>query len=148
MAGETILLVDDEMNIVQLARLYLEREGYKVIFSGDGLDALAQTQTTRPDLLVLDLMLPGLDGLEVCKRLRGEKNPVAIIMLTARDEDIDKIIGLEMGADDYMTSSGSTRANWWRGFKQCCGAAVRNRGKRRPSACCWVTWQLTPPAEK
>lgn len=103
MAGETILLVDDEVNIVQLARLYLEREGYKVISSADGLDALEQTQTARPDLLVLDLMLPGLDGLEVCKRLRGEKNPVAIIMLTARDEDIDKIIGLEMGADDYLT---------------------------------------------
>lgn len=103
MAGETILLVDDEVNIVQLARLYLEREGYAVISSGDGLDAIEKTHTARPDLLVLDIMLPGLDGLEVCKRLRGENSPVFIIMLTARDDDIDKIVGLELGADDYMT---------------------------------------------
>jgi len=103
MAGETILLVDDEANIVQLAHLYLEREGYKVISTGDGLDALEKAHSARPDLMVLDIMLPGIDGLEVCKRLRGENNPVHIIMLTARDDDIDKIVGLELGADDYMT---------------------------------------------
>jgi DNA-binding response OmpR family regulator len=103
MAGETVLLVDDEANIVQLARLYLEREGYKVIAVGDGPGALEKVRAARPALMVLDIMLPGLDGLEVCRQLRAEKNPVAILMLTARDDDIDKIIGLEMGADDYMT---------------------------------------------
>jgi DNA-binding response OmpR family regulator len=103
MAGELILLVDDESNIVQLARLYLEREGYQVISVGDGLGALEKVRSARPALMVLDIMLPGLDGLEVCKRLRGENSTVLIIMLTARDDDIDKIIGLEMGADDYMT---------------------------------------------
>jgi two-component system, OmpR family, alkaline phosphatase synthesis response regulator PhoP len=103
MAGETILLVDDEANIVQLARLYLEREGFKVISVGDGPGALEKVLAFRPALMVLDIMLPGLDGIEVCRRLRAEKDPVSILMLTARDDDIDKILGLEMGADDYMT---------------------------------------------
>lgn len=103
MSGETILLVDDEANIVQLARLYLEREGFRVVSVGDGTGALEKVRSMRPVLMVLDIMLPGLDGLEVCKQLRAEKDPVAILMLTARDDDIDKIIGLELGADDYMT---------------------------------------------
>ena len=103
MSGEMILLVDDEANIVQLARLYLEREGYKVIEEGDGLRALERVNEDQPALMVLDIMLPGLDGIEVCKKLRGQMNQIPILMLTARDEDIDKIIGLEMGADDYMT---------------------------------------------
>ena len=103
MSGETILLVDDEANIVQLARLYLEREGYQVHSVGNGAAALEKVQVLKPALMVLDIMLPGMDGLEVCRQLRAAKNPVAILMLTARDEDIDKILGLEMGADDYMT---------------------------------------------
>ena len=103
MSNELILLVDDETSIVQLARLYLDREGYRVHAASDGLKALDAIHTLHPDLIVLDVMLPGMDGLEVCRRLRAEKNPVAIIMLTARDEDIDKILGLELGADDYMT---------------------------------------------
>ena len=103
MSGETILLVDDEANIVQLSRLYLEREGYKVIEEGDGIRAVERVIADRPSLMVLDIMLPGIDGIEVCKRLRAQMNPIPILMLTARDEDIDKIIGLEMGADDYMT---------------------------------------------
>ncbi len=103
MANELILLVDDEASIVQLAKLYLEREGFTTMAVGDGLKALEAVQTAHPELVVLDIMLPRMDGLEVCRRLRAEKNPVAILMLTARDEDIDKIIGLELGADDYMT---------------------------------------------
>ena len=103
MPNELILLVDDEASIVQLAKLYLEREGFRTQAVGDGLKALEAVQSARPDLVVLDIMLPGIDGLEVCRRLRAEKNPVAILMLTARDDDIDKIIGLELGADDYMT---------------------------------------------
>jgi DNA-binding response OmpR family regulator len=100
---ETILLVDDEASIVSLAKMYLEREGFRVESCGNGLEALETVEKLRPGLLVLDIMLPGADGFEVCRRLRGTGNPIPIIMLTARDEDIDKILGLELGADDYLT---------------------------------------------
>jgi DNA-binding response OmpR family regulator len=103
MPAELILLVDDEPSIVQLARLYLEREGYRVQETGDGLSALEIVSKQRPALIVLDLMLPGLDGFEVCRSLRSGGDQTPIIMLTARDEDIDKILGLELGADDYLT---------------------------------------------
>ncbi|MCD6426424.1 MAG: response regulator transcription factor [Anaerolineales bacterium] len=103
MTGELILLVDDEPNIIELAQLYLEREGYRIITASDGRDALDAVEKQRPALMVLDLMMPEVDGLEVCRNLRGKKDPVAILMLTARDEDIDKILGLELGADDYLT---------------------------------------------
>jgi len=100
---DTILLVDDEPSIVSLAKMYLEREGFRVESAGDGLLALETVERLRPALVVLDIMLPGADGFEVCRRLRGAGNQVPIIMLTARDEDIDKILGLELGADDYLT---------------------------------------------
>ncbi|MDH5508135.1 MAG: response regulator transcription factor [Anaerolineae bacterium] len=103
MAGELILLVDDEPNITQLARMYLERENFRVEAAADGNAAMQAVASLNPALMVLDVMLPGLDGFEVCRRLRAEDNPVLILMLTARDEDIDKIVGLELGADDYMT---------------------------------------------
>jgi two-component system alkaline phosphatase synthesis response regulator PhoP len=103
MSSELILLVDDEASILQLAKLYLERDGFRTQAVGDGLEAFDRIGSVRPDLVVLDIMLPGIDGLEVCRRLRAEKNQVPILMLTARDEDIDKILGLELGADDYMT---------------------------------------------
>jgi DNA-binding response OmpR family regulator len=103
MSSELILLVDDEPSIVQLVRMYLERENFRVEAVGDGEAALEAVKRLDPHLVVLDVMLPRLDGLEVCRRLRAENNPVAIIMLTARDEDIDKILGLELGADDYLT---------------------------------------------
>jgi len=103
MPGELILLVDDEPNIIALARMYLEREGYRVESGGDGLAALEAVTRLKPALMVLDIMLPGLDGLEVCRSLRAKDNPILILMLTARDDDIDKILGLEMGADDYLT---------------------------------------------
>jgi DNA-binding response OmpR family regulator len=103
MTGNLILLVDDEPNIIELAQLYLEREGYRIISAADGQAALIAVDKHHPDLIVLDLMLPEIDGLEVCRILRGNKDPVAILMLTARDEDIDKILGLELGADDYLT---------------------------------------------
>ncbi len=98
-----ILLVDDEPNIVQLARMYLEREGFRVQAVGDGQAALQAVERHKPALMVLDLMLPVLDGMEVCRRLRLQESPLPILMLTARDEDVDKILGLELGADDYMT---------------------------------------------
>ena len=100
---ELILLVDDEASIIQLAQLYLEREGFRVISAGDGQAALDSVASQNPALIVLDVMLPKADGFEVCRRLRAENNPVAILMLTARDDDIDKIVGLELGADDYLT---------------------------------------------
>lgn len=100
---DLILLVDDEPSIIQLSRMYLEREGFKVESAGDGETALEAITRLKPGLLVLDVMLPKMDGFEVCRRLRAENNPILIIMLTARDEDVDKIIGLELGADDYLT---------------------------------------------
>jgi DNA-binding response OmpR family regulator len=103
MSGELILVVDDEPNIVHLARMYLERDGFRVESAGDGRTALDYINRLHPALVVLDIMLPEINGLEVCRTLRARDNPVAILMLTARDEDVDKIVGLEMGADDYMT---------------------------------------------
>lgn len=102
MASERILLVDDEANIIDLARMYLERDGFQVEAAVDGAEAVEKISELKPDLVVLDIMLPEIDGFEVCRRVRSESD-VPIIMLTARDEDIDKIVGLELGADDYMT---------------------------------------------
>jgi two-component system, OmpR family, alkaline phosphatase synthesis response regulator PhoP len=100
--AQTILVVDDEARIVKLVRDYLERAGLNVLAAGDGETALAMARRERPDLIVLDLMLPGVDGLDVCRRLRQESG-VPIIMLTARVEEADRIVGLELGADDYVT---------------------------------------------
>jgi DNA-binding response OmpR family regulator len=100
--GATILLVDDEVHILELCRMYLETEGFRTISAQDGNAALEMARTERPDLVVLDLMLPGLDGWSVCRLLRQESD-VPVIMLTARDADVDKIVGLELGADDYLT---------------------------------------------
>ncbi|MFN2227378.1 MAG: response regulator, partial [Anaerolineae bacterium] len=102
MANETILVVDDEPHIVELARMYLEQAGYRVESAADGQAALLEARHRHPALVVLDLMLPGLDGWEVCRRLRAESD-VPVIMLTARSDDVDRIVGLEMGADDYVT---------------------------------------------
>lgn len=102
MSGELILLVDDEPNIIELARLYLERDGFRTTAVGDGQSAIDRAAKDNPALMVLDLMLPLVDGYEVCRRVRATSD-LPIIMLTARDEDIDKIIGLELGADDYLT---------------------------------------------
>ena len=97
-----VLVVDDEPNIIELAKLYLEREGYKVEEDSTGKDAISTLNSTNPDIVILDLMLPDIDGFEVCRQIRT-KSDVPILMLTARKEDIDKIVGLEMGADDYLT---------------------------------------------
>jgi DNA-binding response OmpR family regulator len=101
--NELILLVDDEPSIIQLSRMYLEREGFRIESVNDGEAALASVARDHPALIVLDVMLPKLDGFEVCRRLRATNDSAAILMLTARDEDIDKILGLELGADDYLT---------------------------------------------
>ncbi len=100
--SETILIVDDEQRIIDLAQMYLEQEGYAVSSATDGAEAYQQIIDDPPGLIVLDLMLPGMDGLEICRRVRTQSD-VPIIMLTARSDDIDKIVGLELGADDYLT---------------------------------------------
>jgi two-component system alkaline phosphatase synthesis response regulator PhoP len=102
MAGETILVVDDEQNIVELATMYLEQDGFRVISARDGQVALERVKKDRPAFVVLDLMLPKVDGWQVCRQIRADSD-LPILMLTARDDDVDKIVGLELGADDYMT---------------------------------------------
>jgi len=112
MAFQTILVVDDEPHIIEVVHDYLKQAGYRVVTAGDGQTALTLARHERPDLIVLDLMLPGgLDGLDVCRRLRQDSGlaDVPIIMLTARVEETDKLIGLELGADDYVTKPFSPR---------------------------------------
>ena len=102
MAGKRVLVVDDDIKTVELVKLYLNRDGYKVLTAYDGIEALRLAQEGHPDLIVLDLMLPGLDGLQVCRTLRSESD-VPIIMLTARTTEQDRLTGLDSGADDYVT---------------------------------------------
>ncbi len=110
MAGK-ILVVDDELNIRELIKFNLEKAGYKVLEAADGQAAVDIAKGNRPDLIVLDLMLPGIDGLEVCRIIKNarETSAIPIIMLTAKNEEIDKVIGLELGADDYLTKPFSSR---------------------------------------
>ncbi|MGC8634882.1 MAG: response regulator transcription factor [Candidatus Limnocylindrales bacterium] len=103
-----VLVVDDELPIVELVRGYLEREGYEVLSAADGLQALALARTGSPDVLVLDVMLPGLDGVEVCRQLRTFSDAY-VLMLTARGEEIDRVVGLSVGADDYLVKPFSPR---------------------------------------
>jgi DNA-binding response OmpR family regulator len=100
--AQTVLVVEDEASIASFVSLYLKNAGYSVRTASTGKGALAEAESAQPALIVLDLMLPDLDGVEVCKRIR-QRSDVPILMLTARDEDVDKIIGLEVGADDYLT---------------------------------------------
>ena len=106
--GTTILLVDDEESIQKLLTFPLERDGYRVVQARDGEEALERFREEDVDLVLLDLALPKLDGIEVCRRLRAEST-VPILMLTARDDEIDKVLGLEIGADDYITKPFSIR---------------------------------------
>jgi len=100
---ETIIVVDDEQSIIDFVRIYIEREGFICKGINDGLVAFNEIMESKPTLVVLDVMLPGMSGFDVCRRLRASNNQVPIIMLTAKDDDIDKILGLELGADDYLT---------------------------------------------
>ncbi|MCX3061689.1 response regulator transcription factor [Streptomyces beihaiensis] len=106
--GGRVLVVDDDPTVAEVVAGYLDRSGYAVARAADGPTALARAAARRPDLVVLDLMLPGMDGLEVCRRLRAE-GPVPVIMLTARGDEDDRILGLEVGADDYVTKPFSPR---------------------------------------
>lgn len=107
-ANKRVLIVDDDTKTVELVTLYLKRDGYRVLTAYDGIEALRLARESRPDLIVLDLMLPGLDGLQVCRTLRAESD-VLIIMLTARTTEDDRLTGLALGADDYVTKPFSPR---------------------------------------
>lgn len=111
MANEKILVVDDEEHILELIKFNLESAGYQVVTAENGEDALRLCSEEKPDLVLLDIMLPGIDGLEVCRRLKSQKETmlIPIIMITAKGEEVDKIIGLELGADDYITKPFSVR---------------------------------------
>ncbi|MCJ7688177.1 MAG: response regulator transcription factor [Clostridiaceae bacterium] len=111
MADEKILVVDDEEHILELIKFNLEKNGYKVILANNGIDAIKLAKEQCPQLMLLDLMLPGMDGLDVCKEIRKDSSManMPIIMITAKGEEIDKIIGLELGADDYITKPFSVR---------------------------------------
>jgi len=126
--SSTILLVDDEDSVQKLLTYPLEREGFRVVQARDGEQALRMFGDERIDLVVLDLMLPKVDGLEVCKRLRADSN-VPIIMLTARGEELDKVLGLELGADDYITKPFSIRE-----FRSRVRALLRRAGLPRERA--------------
>ena len=108
MSGKKVLVVDDDIKTVELVKLYLKRDGYRVITAYEGKEALHLARETHPDLIVLDLMLPGIDGLEICRTLRKESD-VPIIMLTAMTTDEDRLTGLDLGADDYVTKPFSPR---------------------------------------
>ncbi|WP_332649979.1 response regulator transcription factor [Lysinibacillus sp. 54212] len=107
--SKTILVVEDELSIATLLKYNLEQAGYTVLLAHDGKDGLDIAVAKQPDLILLDVMLPTLDGMEVCKELRSLRKNIPIIMLTARDDEFDKVLGLELGADDYMTKPFSPR---------------------------------------
>ena len=108
MAGESILVVEDEANIAKLLTMYLEKDGYRVTVARDGQQGLERFERDHPDMVILDLLLPKMDGLEVCRRNRRQSF-VPLLMLTAKRDETDKIVGLELGADDYMTKPFSPR---------------------------------------
>lgn len=111
MIKQRILVIEDELHIQELIRYNLEKNGFEVVLADNGIDGFGMAMKGESDLILLDLMLPGLDGLEICKRIRGNKQTkkVPIIMLTAKGEEFDKVLGLELGADDYMTKPFSVK---------------------------------------
>jgi two-component system OmpR family response regulator len=128
-----ILVVDDEPTLVATLRYNLEREGYQVVAASDGDSGLSLARSDRPDLVILDLMLPVIDGFEVCRLLRREMT-VPILMLTAKADEVDKVVGLELGADDYVTKPFSIASFW-----PVCALFSVVPKRRRPST--WNSWQ-------
>ena len=126
----TVLLVEDERDIADLVRYHVEKAGMRLVHAADGGAALRLARAERPDVALLDLMLPGLDGLEVCRQLRGDvaTRRLPIIMLTARGEEVDRVVGLELGADDYVVKPFSPR-ELLAGSARCSGAS---RGRSHP----------------
>jgi DNA-binding response OmpR family regulator len=108
MTKQKVLAIDDEENVCDLISAYFDKAGYEVMTAADGVDGIEKARLYRPDMIILDLMLPGMDGLDVCKEIRKSSN-VPIIMLTARTDEVDRVLGLEIGADDYLTKPFSPR---------------------------------------
>ena len=127
---ERILIIDDDARLRELLLRYLSEQGFSAKAVGEGAALDKALLLNRYHLLVLDLMLPGEDGLAILRRLRAAGEHVPVILLTAKGDEIDRIIGLEMGADDYLPNR-STRANWWRASMRCCGARVCRPSVRR-----------------
>ena len=130
MANEKILVVDDDTNICELLRLYLTKEGYQVTTANDGEEGLEKFNQLKPDMVLLDVMMPRMDGLEVCRRIRKLGN-TPVMMLTAKGETFDKVLGLELGADDATWSSPSTPKRSWPASRRCCAAAPSPRPRPR-----------------
>ena len=126
---KTVLIVEDEKNIVDILRFNLQRAGYQTLEAYDGEDGLAQAVSANPDLILLDVMLPQMNGFDVCRTLRQERNNVPVIILTAREEETDKVFGLEIGADDYITKPFSMRELIAR-----VGANIRRTAMAAPSS--------------
>lgn len=122
-----IMVVDDDKNICELLRLYLEKEGYQVVIANDGKEAVELNEKEDPELILLDIMLPQLDGWQVCREIR-KKSQVPIIMLTAKGEVFDKVLGLELGADDYIVKPFETKEVVAR-IKACCAAQGKTRAR-------------------
>ena len=127
--NKTVLIVEDEKNIVDILRFNLQREGYQTCEAYDGADGLEKARTMNPDIILLDVMLPKMIGFDVCKQLRSEGNNVPVIILTAREEEADKVLGLEIGADDYITKPFSMRELVAR-----VGANIRRTSMSAPAA--------------
>lgn len=122
-----IMVVDDDKNICELLRLYLEKEGYQVVIANDGKEAVELNEKEDPELILLDIMLPQLDGWQVCREIR-KKSQVPIIMLTAKGEVFDKVLGLELGADDYIVKPFETKEVVARS-RRCCAAQGKTRAR-------------------
>jgi len=149
--SKKILIVEDDHDVVKLLKYNLEKEGFKVNYTTDGSLALAEIRRGEPDLVILDLMLPGLDGLEICRQLRRTEkySSMPLLMLTARDEEADRVVGLEMGADDYVTKPFSMRELTARvraivrrmeRMNQATSTEPMIRGRRVPSITVIVSW--------
>jgi CheY-like chemotaxis protein len=141
-APATILVVEDEPTIASAVAKRLVSEGYTVEVAHDGPSGVAAAERLRPDLVILDVMLPGFDGLEVCRRIQRERR-VPVLMLTARDAETDLLVGLGVGADDYVTKPFSP-VRWWRGSRPSCGVSGRGTWGR---CCRWTTSRSTPRGE-
>lgn len=126
--SKTILVVDDKANVVNLLSDYLRGNGYRVVSAANGREALYQARHEKPDLILLDIMMPELDGFKFMRIYRKERD-TPVIVLTARIEETDKVIGLEMGADDYVTKLSAWR-NWQQGYVPCCAAMTEKREHR------------------
>ena len=135
-AGYRILVADDDINVHQSLNTYFRREGYQMISAYDGQEAIDHVRKSRPDIVLLDIMMPKMDGLMVCREIRKETN-LPIIMLTAKGEEFDKLLGLELGADDYITKPFSPPRGAGRASRPCCAACTNSRTRARPRTWWW-----------